>query len=238
MRREKSVRLCMLAIAACGLFACSTPTHETEPASGASEAVARAAPTDSSQPAAQLPEPGKPDDSPTPSREPDGSPVHGYVSTRYRGRWTDGYHDSDVYSVLALDVGDPSKDHVTGHVMAQAAADLDGNSGAADPFYSLNDTSGNEVTTRLYRAFADVKPDLQGKSTIERLRVGRQLDYSTPEFAWFDGASAQTQELGSQRMQVGVYGGVPVHLYDTSTSGNRVFGAFGQSHPAKNTRVR
>lgn len=165
------------------------------------------------------------------------SPVHGYVSTRYRARTTGGAHDQDVDTVLGLDIGDATKDRVTGHLMARASADLDGTS-STDPFFSLNDTSDHGLSARLYSAWADIRPAEPRTALVERWRLGRQLDYLTPEFALFDGVSAQTRMLGKHQFQAGIYGGVPVHLYESSSQGDVLYGAFAQGHAWQDARVR
>ena len=147
--------------------------------------------------------------------------IHGYLSTRYRARWSGGVDDHDVDSVLGLEFGDPNKDRVTGHLMARAIADLNGAS-ATDPFFSLEDTYDQRLTTRLYYAWADIRPESPKQAQVEHWRLGRQIDYLTPEFAWFDGVSAQTRPRGKQHLQLGLYGGVPVHLYESSASGDAV----------------
>jgi len=94
------------------------------------------------------------------------------------------------------------------------------------------------VTARLYRAWVDIRPDAPKPGRIERWRLGRQLDYSTPEVAWFDGVSAETRESGRSRLQAGVYGGVPVHFFESSRSGDSLLGLFAQAHPWKGGRLR
>src|SRR5690349_8907941 len=80
-------------------------------------------------------------------------PVHGSLQTRYQGRWTEGAHDNDVTEVVSLELGDKKKDPVTGFVMAEGLADLDGRGGGSTGvFHSLADTYDGAVTGRLFYA--------------------------------------------------------------------------------------
>ena len=80
--------------------------------------------------------------------------VSGALTTRYRGRFGAGSSDHDLYQVLALDAGDPARDALSIHLLAQAAADLDGSdAGDRFVFYSLDDTHSSRVTARLDHAY-------------------------------------------------------------------------------------
>jgi hypothetical protein len=211
---------------ACGGAACRTPARPSPDA-----AAPDAAAPDAAAAAADSAVPGAGEAAASASEK---SAVHGYIATRYRGRTSGGDDDHDLDTVVGLDFGDANKDRISGHVMARAGADLDGSS-ASDPFFSLDDTFDGRVTARLYYAWADIRPE---RSFLERWRIGRQLDYLTPEFAWFDGVSVQTRERGKAQMQMGLYGGIPVHLFESSSSGDALAGAFAQGRPWKNGRVR
>jgi hypothetical protein len=161
-----------------------------------------------------------------------GAPVHGSLVSRYQGRWTSGAHDNDLTEVLSVEVGDAKKDPVTGYVLAEGLADLDGH--GSSTFHSLADTYDSAVTARLYDAHAD----LHVSRTLETLRVGRQSIVETPEIAYFDGARAETVDLGEARIRVGAFGGVPVKLYTSSTAGDSMFGTFAQARPWTGGRLR
>jgi hypothetical protein len=163
---------------------------------------------------------------------PDGGPIHGSLVSRYQGRWTNGAHDNDLTEVLSLEVGDTKKDPVTGYLLAEGLADLDGH--GSSTFHSLADTYDSAVTARLYDAHAD----LHVARSLDTLRVGRQEIVDTPEIAYFDGLRAETVDLGEARIRVGAFGGVPVKLYASSTSGDSMFGTFAQARPWTGGRLR
>jgi hypothetical protein len=167
-----------------------------------------------------------------PAEEDSGLDIHGSLSTWLRSRNTSGAHDNDLRQVVSIDVGDPTKDAVSGHLMAQGSLDLDGDSD--DVFAGLSDTYDSALTGRLYDAFVDFN-QVDG---FERIRLGRQLDYETPELAWFDGALVESEELGSLRSQLGVYGGLPVHPYESSPDGDALIGAFASARPWEGNRLR
>jgi hypothetical protein len=160
--------------------------------------------------------------------------ISGSLSSAYRGRWTSGADDQDVYEVLSLDFGDPAHNRWTGHMLGRLSGDLDGNNGGSDPFFNLDDTKSGAVDGRLYDAWGQ----LNGVGPFEQVRIGRQWNYDTPEVAWFDGVSAETREKGSKRTQFGAYGGIPVRLYESSHTGDQLFGLYAQTHPWKGSRVR
>src|SRR5258706_4356576 len=162
------------------------------------------------------------------SAKDEGFPVHGSLVSRYVGRWTNGEHDHDLTEVLSLELGDKKKDPVTGFVLAEGLADLDGKgAGGAGTFHSLSDTYGGAVTGRLFDAYAD----LHTAPSLETFRVGRQTIVDTPAVAYFDGLRAETVELGESRVRFGLYGGPPVKIYAPSTSGDAMLGLFGETRP-------
>lgn len=163
-------------------------------------------------------------------------PIHGSLSSRYRARWTNRDDDHDLVEVLTAEIGDKAKSPVTGFVMAQGAADLDGHSssGGQSPFHSLADTYDGAVTGRVYHAYAD----FHRAGKLETLRVGRQMIVGTPEVAYLDGVRAETRELGEKRVQLGAYGGVPVQLFASSMLGDSILGAFAQAKPWRGGSVR
>ena len=161
-------------------------------------------------------------------------PIRGTLSSRYRGRWESDAKDHDLYQVLTLETGDAESDRVTAHFMGQAAYDLDGADSEGNyAFFSLEDTYDSAITARLYHAYADVHT-----SGLDTLRLGRQLIYETPEVAYFDGVRVETEELGDKDVQFGVYGGIPVHPFESSPAGDLILGVSGEARPWRGSRVR
>jgi hypothetical protein len=186
--------------------------------------------------AAQSPAPAA---TPAPDAAPDPSstsvPIHGSLSSMLRGRWSGGEHDYDVLEVLALDVGDAARGGWTGHLMTRVAADLDGHpSGSPSVFSDLHDTYDEAVVPVLYDAYAE-KRDV---GTFERVRIGRQSLWDTPEFAWFDGVSAETKESGPQHMLFGGYVGIPTAAYESAHQGDWIGGLYGLAQPWTGGRAR
>ena len=161
-------------------------------------------------------------------------PIRGTLTSRYRGRWESDAGDHDLYQVLTLEAGDAETDRVTAHFMGQAAYDLDGADSEGNyAFFSLQDTYDSPVTARLYHAYADVH-----ETGLETVRLGRQLIYETPEVAYFDGVRVETEGLGEKDVQLGIYGGVPVHPYESSPEGDVIVGVSGQARPWRGSRLR
>ena len=177
---------------------------------------------------------GDGDDAPKAEPEEQAYPIRGTLSSRYRGRWESDARDHDLYQVLTLEAGDAQSDRVTAHFMGQAAYDLDGADSEGNyAFFSLQDTYDSAVTARLYHAYADVHG-----TGLATLRLGRQLVYETPEVAYFDGVRVETEELGEKDVQLGVYGGVPVHPFESSPEGDVIVGVSGQARPWRGSRLR
>jgi hypothetical protein len=162
------------------------------------------------------------------------SPISGYLSSRYRLRWTPNDSDQDLYEIAAVDYADPDTPWLSAHVMGRLAADLDGTHGSTSVFDSLEDTYDGAVVGTLYHAYVDLAPT----DAMAQVRLGRQLDYLTPELAYFDGVNLHTNPLGSNETQTGFYGGTPVHTYESSSSGDSLFGAYIENRPWKGGRLR
>ena len=157
--------------------------------------------------------------------------VRGQLRSFYYARWTGAESDSDLLETLTVDIGHADRDRVTGHVMGRLAWDIDG----TDPtFASLSDSYGDRVDALVYDAWIDVH-EVSGCSLI---RLGRQSIQETPEVAWFDGAHVASEELGSLALQLGGYGGVSTHLYESSHSGDLTAGAYAQLRPWTGGRLR
>lgn len=162
-----------------------------------------------------------------------GLPIHGYVRARGRYRTTTNDDDLDVDATISLDIGDRERNPVTGHVLAWSNLDI-GSEGSGDPFFDLTDTYSDAVTLRLYQAFADVHT----VEELDLLRLGRQPLDETPEFVSFDGVRVELAERGALDVRTGLYGGIPVHLYESSTDGDAVLGAFAEARPWEGGRAR
>ncbi|MBI5362550.1 MAG: hypothetical protein HZA53_05175, partial [Planctomycetes bacterium] len=160
--------------------------------------------------------------------------IEGWTSLRFRSRWTDDEDDHDAYSILALDYGVARHSELTAHVMGRVAADLDGREAAGSVFGSLEDHHDGAVTAELYHAWIDWAP----KDGTLAVRAGRQIDARTPEFLHLDGITLRTRPAGARAVELGLYGGVPVRLYESSSSGDRAFGTWAEARPWKGARAR
>jgi hypothetical protein len=172
----------------------------------------------------------------SPAAATDALAVHGSIATRYRGRWTDGDHDHDLYAVGTLEIGDPLHDAWTGFVQAETALDLDGRSsaGGQSPFFSLQDTYEGSLTARLYSVYAEY----HHAAWFDDVRIGRQFIYDTPAMAWFDGAYVHTRPITDEKLQLGAFAGLPVHEYESSSAGDFIGGTFAEMKPWHGARAR
>lgn len=164
-------------------------------------------------------------------------PVHGFLTTRYRMRATGDTKDHDAYLYLGLDSGDPLGHKITAHLLSRATLDLDGEQDTRGfyAFDSITDSYDSSLNGRIYYGYVD----FHRLGFIEKLRLGRQLIYEAPEVAYFDGIRVDTEMLRSYRkLQFGFYGGVPVHLYESSPRGDALLGAYFQARPWTGGRVR
>jgi hypothetical protein len=167
---------------------------------------------------------------------PSSYPIHGSLATRYRGRWTTGDHDNDLYAVGQVQFGDTSRDTWTGYFLGEAALDLDGQSpgGGQATFFSLQDTYDSALTGRVYSAYVDY----HGASAFSNVRLGRQTIYETPALAWFDGLRVDSRPISDLQLKFGAYGGVAVYPYETFDSENAIGGAYAELKPWKGATAR
>src|SRR5688572_13545881 len=198
----------------------SDSPQETQP-----QAAESAPPSEPSQDT-QLP--------PAPKR---GSPgiVHGSLSARFRARSNGDDHDQDLGAVLALDIADPAAPWISGHFQARADADIDGEDGT---FGELSDTYDSDIVSKLYLAYAEIALDKQPEQSPGTLRLGRQSDPRLPEVLRLDGVSYTTRPLGESEVELGAYGGLPVHLYESSSDGDLAYGTFAEGRPWDGGRAR
>jgi hypothetical protein len=188
-------------------------------AAGALEAEARRAPS-----------PAAPYAGPAPQSEEDGVPIHGEVQLRYRGRRTDDAEQHDLYTTLALDVGDAERNPFTAHLMGRLWLDLGGDD-PNDLFFGTEDRFGSPHGL-LYYAYADA----HRVDGFESIRLGRQQIWDTPVFVVFDGLRLEPKELGGLRL--GAYGGLRTQYYDESTPDDLVGGVYGEGRPWEGGRLR
>lgn len=161
-------------------------------------------------------------------------PIDGSLSLRYRYRNSDeDGSDQDLLGLLSMGIGDPLRHRFTVHVLAGANWDMDGET-ADNVFNGITDTYDHSVQAELYDAYLDV----HRLDPLEVLRLGRQTLYETPVPVSMDGLRIETEELGSWRIQSGAYGGVSHHLYESSSEGDFVIGAFLGGQPWSKGRLR
>lgn len=185
------------------------------------------------EPIAPGPRPNEPEPA---HREPPAEsalPLSGTLAARYRARHGGGADDQDLTARLSLDVGRSEHDAFTFHVAARGFADLDGRS-SDSTFAGLDQSFGDDVHGYLYRAHLDAHR-LPG---VELARLGRQDLDETPTPVSFDGLRADSERIGPHRVWLSAYGGVPVHQFAASRSGDGVFGAAVGGNPWTGARVR
>ena len=162
--------------------------------------------------------------------------VDGTWSASWRLRRSGEARDQDLVSVLAFDVGRADADRVHGRFLGRITADLDGRADAeSQEFGSLQDTYDDPVHLDLYEASVAIERAFGGPG---QLRLGRQFDYATPEYAHYDGARFESGPLGAKRVVAGAYAGVPVRLYDATSLGDRIAGIWTEARPWKGGRAR
>lgn len=167
----------------------------------------------------------------------DTSWVHGSLGARYRWRSNGDDRDNDAAAVLTLDIADPANPRVSGHLLARVDADLDGHS-SSGAFQDLSDTYDESVVAKLYLAYADVLLGEKPESASGTLRVGRQSDPLLPEVLRMDGVAYASKPIGKDEIEFGLYGGVPVRLYDSSSDGDTTYGTFVEGAPWAGGRTR
>jgi hypothetical protein len=241
--RSRSLRALAAALAA-SASACAATASGSGDESPALPALATASAatrgtglaTASTEPA-RAPSPTASGESPVLRREPEDEdeerqeiPVHGSLLVRYRYRGTGDASDHDVWSVISVDVGDPSEHPFTAHASGRVWADL----GGSDPngvFSGLDDTFG-DAHGLLYYAYVDAEQ----LESLRLLRVGRQQLWRTPVFVVLDGLRVESNEISG--VSLGAYGGVRAKYYDRSTPDQVVAGLYGETRPWDGGSVR
>ncbi len=138
---------------------------------------------------------------------------------RFRTRWTGDERDSDLFESLTLRWRDPERDPVSGSLGVRFAQDLDAQRHIDGyyPFDSLDDTRDRAATARLYTAYLD------WTTSQLRLRGGRQILEEIPEAIPMDGGLMRVR---FSTVDVAVFGGLPVNLFEPSTSGDWMYGGW------------
>lgn len=179
---------------------------------------------------------GIPAESDAAAHAPDAFRIHGSLATRYRGRWTEGAHDNDLYATGSIQFGDPSRNPWTGYFLGELDLDLDGqsNSSGQSPFFGLQDTYDSDLVPRLYAAYVDY----HDAAWFDVVRLGRQTVYATPAVAWFDGLSVETRPVSDLELQFGAYGGLAVFAYESLDPSNVLAGAYAELEPWQGAQAR
>ena len=159
--------------------------------------------------------------------------TNGFVSATYRARTNEHTDDHDMYSNLGLNVNEGGK--ASFHFLGRLAADLDGNRDSSGYYVydSLADSTGHSLDEKIFSAHADISK----LGAVDNVSVGRQMVEGTPVVAFFDGLSADSTSYGDLKLKAGVYGGVPVRFYDSSSE-DLLVGGHAQMEPTKTTKAR
>lgn len=164
-------------------------------------------------------------------------PVTGSILNRYRMRTGGGDRDDDLSQFVTMDIGDPTRHLATAHIDARVNEDLNrhGTGTRSDLFTDLLDTYNSPVNARVYSAYVDFNK-VPG---LERMRVGRQWEYDTPEILQFDGLRFDTKPLEcAKNLQFSLYGGVPIHHFEPSAEGDWLAGFAAEAQPWKGGKLR
>lgn len=171
---------------------------------------------------------------------PFGIRLSGDLNVKTVSRWTKERADDDLYETLALNAGVRGKDAVTFSSLLYVATDLNGHIDTTgfDLYDSAQDTWGDKTKPQLYTAYFDVNKF----NFFEKVRAGRQYmdDVESNFFAYyFDGLSLKSAPLEkSKNFQFGLFGGVPVHFFDSSREGQQLEGGFVSANPFKGNKVK
>ncbi len=159
-------------------------------------------------------------------------PIDGYIKIEYRGRWTENISpfssvssDHDLYEYLNINFGNPSKNKVTASIYGRSSQDLNRTKDVQGYyiFDSITDTYNSWLNFRLYHAYIDVNL----LWIFEKVRVGRQFLYDTPEVLYLDGVLAETKPVEKAgNLILGIYGGLPTHLFESSVEGDMIAGMY------------
>lgn len=180
----------------------------------------------------------------------------GYSTTRYRlqNLETDKT-DIDMFEYLSLSLGDLKKDRVKWHFFGSLRTDLDGANvdsirkekfkrfifprtpverdpvASRNPFFSIDDSIEDGTVIRPYEFYADIA----GESAIKKVRIGRQYIHEI-ENLHVDGIKVEFNDIKGVRF--GMFGGKPVHFFETSSEGDYLSGTFVEFKPLDGLRIK
>lgn len=212
---------------AAGAQAAAPSAKPAAPAAKPADPAAKSAQATPAAPAA------KPADPKLTANAQPGPELSGFVSAKLVARTSSGDHDADLSSAFSLDYSDTRETWIKAHVMGRFTADLDGHQGDAT-FGGLADLHDQALDFKLYDAYVDLTPP----EGLGHVRLGRQLEYLTPEVVHYDGLAFDTQPTGTSEMRAGFYGGKPVHLYEAAEPDASLIGAFVEARPWHGGRAR
>lgn len=160
--------------------------------------------------------------------------LHGYAQLKYRVRWSENETDQDIYEYISMYAGDETTDKVSASIYGRMSGDIDGRreTDAYSEFREITDTYDDNINGRLYHAYLTIRE----LGTLSRVRFGRQEVYSG-ETLYFDGVKIDSKEI-RDFLSISLYGGVPVHLYESSSSGDYLWGSGIEVKPRDGTLLR
>lgn len=163
------------------------------------------------------------------AQKPGGVVLDGYVDFRYRFRSTkDEVSDQDILTSLGFDLKLPGvgKKGLNFHFAGSSVWDVNDFPQTGSELNGLSETFDSRFHTYIYEAFAEMDPG----GPIATARIGRQMLWRE-EGIRFDGAYVETRRQGL--FTFSVYGGVPVHFYESSARGDVVAGLGVKLHATK-----
>jgi len=146
---------------------------------------------------------------------------HGDATVRFRGRYTDGESDNDLYQYVRVRYRREDAEGWSGNAYIRISEDLDGE-GDGDEFFvfdSIDDTYGTRVLSRLYSLYANYRSEC---GVVEQVRIGRQ-DVTAGDLFHVDGVHALFRP-GAGATRLYAFGGIPSHLYESSVEGDWIVG--------------
>lgn len=180
----------------------------------------------------------------------------GDFTLRYRlQKLENGRSDIDLYQYLSLSLGDLEKDKLAWYYYGTMREDLDGSNSdsvtkekinrlifprtpvennpvvSSNPFFSIDESIEDGFIARSYELYVDVTL----VPLLKNLRVGRQYMREI-ENLHFDGLKLEFDDF--KELRFGMFGGKPVHFYETSGSGDYLAGAFAEYSPVTGSRLK
>lgn len=194
-----------------------------------------------------------------PQEEPEDqyfSTFNGSTTLRYRVQRLEGNKsDQDIFQDLSLSLGNPEKDRLTWRFYGSLREDIDGINPNTitkekfkrlifprtpveddpvvtnSPFFSIDDSIAKGIVARPYEFYAEIKD----VNFIDNVRAGRQY-MPEVENLHFDGLKLEFD--GFKGMRLTTFAGLPVHLFETSESGDFLAGASIAFQPIKGSSIR